>query len=237
IVGKAQHQVGVLFGQQKADTIVLVEPADDPEDLLHDDRREPHRWFVEQHQHRSRHQRAPDRNHLLFASRGETAARFAPFLEARKPAVDALKIAFERTATRPMQEASGEKILLDRELGKDMAALEYLDDALGDEVGGMKMPRRLAPPGDRAAAHRAAFRGQQVGDRLERRRLPGAVGAEKCDNRALLDPARRAAQSPQRLTIERLDIIDLEKRRYGHGGSFWARQLVASRSAMPFSLA
>src|SRR6202040_3075972 len=120
----------------------------------------------------------PDRNHLLLAARGKTAAGFAPVLEAWKPVVDTLKIVCERTAARPAQETAGQEILLDRELGKDMAALEHLDDALGDEVGGMKMPRRLAAPGDRTAAQRAAFRGQQVGDSLERRRLPGAVGAE-----------------------------------------------------------
>ena len=52
-------------------------------------------------------------------------------------------------------------------------------------VGGVERVDALAGKGDRALGHLAALGAQQVRDRLQRRRLAGAVAAEQRDNAAL----------------------------------------------------
>src|SRR5215471_21012856 len=42
----AQRHVGVLLGEQERHALVLIEAFDDPENLLHDLRRKPHRGLV-----------------------------------------------------------------------------------------------------------------------------------------------------------------------------------------------
>src|SRR5512147_998571 len=59
----AQRDVGVLLR--------------DLEDLLDELRREPHRGLIQQDHPRPRHERAPDRGHLLLAARGVAGERAA----------------------------------------------------------------------------------------------------------------------------------------------------------------
>ena len=66
-VGDVERHQGVLLDEQDRRAL-LVDLDDDLEDLLDEDRREPHRRLVEQEQVRLRHQRPPDRAHLLLAA-------------------------------------------------------------------------------------------------------------------------------------------------------------------------
>ena len=58
---------------------------------------------------------------------------------------------------------------------------------------------RLVSPQDGAAADFAALRPEEIGDRLERRRLAGAVRPEKRDDRSFRDLERHAAKREDRL--------------------------------------
>src|SRR4029077_15292326 len=55
-------------------------------------RPEPPRGLVQQHHARPRHERAPERGHLLLAARGVARLRGAALLEARKITVDLLQL-------------------------------------------------------------------------------------------------------------------------------------------------
>ena len=69
----------------------------------------------------------------------------------------------------------------------------------------------LAVEGDRALGDLAALGAQQVGDRLQRRRLAGAVGAEQRDDAAL---AARSSETPFStridVVVDDLDVVDGE---------------------------
>src|SRR5271166_1969180 len=65
VIGKAERDVGVLLGEEEAHPLLLVEAADDLEDLLDDLRGEAHRRLVEQDHARPRHESTADRHHLL----------------------------------------------------------------------------------------------------------------------------------------------------------------------------
>src|SRR5882672_2855862 len=66
VVGDGQGLVGVLLDEQHGGAVV-VNLANDAKDLLHEHRGQAERGLVQKHQPGLRHQRAPDRQHLLLA--------------------------------------------------------------------------------------------------------------------------------------------------------------------------
>ncbi len=69
-----------------------VDLLDDVKDLLHEDRREPHGWFVKQQHLRPCHQRASDRKHLLLTTRHGSSRLELSLLEAREETKDFLEV-------------------------------------------------------------------------------------------------------------------------------------------------
>ena len=65
----------------------------------------------------------------------------------------------------------------------------------------------LAAVEDPALGHVAALGAQQVGDRLERGRLPGAVRAEQRDDLAFLHLQRHALQHEDHVVVDHLDAV------------------------------
>src|SRR5712692_4365641 len=92
VVGEIERQRGVLLDQQHAHVFIAVEVAQDAEQLLYDQRGEPERRLVEQHQARAQHHGAADRQHLLLAAGQGAGLLAAPLLEPREIAVDALDV-------------------------------------------------------------------------------------------------------------------------------------------------
>ena len=89
------------------------------------------------------------------------------------------------------------RFFLDGELGEAVPPLQDLHDTLTNEVGRTKPARRHAAPGDRTFADAAARGAEQVRHSLERRALPGAVGAEQSYDRALRNPKGHPAQGQE----------------------------------------
>ena len=133
-----------------------------------------------------------------------------------------------------------------------MASFHHLDHAELDQIG--RAERSDASPGERdgALGHLAALGAQQVGDRLQRGGLAGAVGAQERDDAALLDLQRDALQHQDDVVVHDLDVADRKQRpgrlrgaldpaRQSGGGHLAARpsstQLVQSRGVMPCSFA
>ena len=76
---------------QHGEAVLPVQGADGIENLPRDQRREPERGFVQHQQARSAHQRAPDRQHLLFSAGQCAAALGHAFLQPREQREDAFK--------------------------------------------------------------------------------------------------------------------------------------------------
>src|SRR2546427_13205493 len=66
---RVERDAGVLLDDEHGKAVAVVELADDPEDLAHDQGREPQRGLVEHQQSRARHDRAREGKHLLLTSR------------------------------------------------------------------------------------------------------------------------------------------------------------------------
>src|SRR5215471_2921785 len=116
VVGVPQRHARVLLGEQEADPLLPVEVLHDSEDLLDDLRRESERGLVEQDHARPRHERAPQRRHLLLSARGVPREARAALPESREVRVHALEIPRKVGATHGARVRAGKEILLDRQV-------------------------------------------------------------------------------------------------------------------------
>src|SRR5271166_331467 len=213
-----KRDIGVLLGEQERDALLLVEAADDLENLLDHLGGEPHRRLIEQDELGARHHRPPERAHLLLAARSVARLSVATLLEARKIAIDAVQVAHHRRAAVPAREGAGEQILFDGQMPEAMAAFHDLNRAAPYKVVGGEPVDPFALEQDRALGHLAAFGAKEVRYRLQGRGLAGAVGAEQRDNAALGRRKRNALQHQGDRIVDDLDIEDVEDGVRGSGG-------------------
>ncbi len=199
LVGERDGALGALLDEENGEAGIpdLRQRCEDDVDDL---RREPERRLVEQQDLRVGGQRTPDCELLLLATRQHTRLPGAELAQDRKELVGSR----EAVAVRA-RSAAGEaeaEVLLHRELAEDAASLWYERHAA---------PRHLFRPasydrcpvepdvtaGDRGRAH----------DRMERRRLPGAVRPNQPDDLPGTHLERQAADSLDRSEPDR-EVLD-----------------------------
>ena len=185
VVRRLERHVGVLLDQQHGDVLLLVEAADDGEDLLDQDRRQPQRRLVEQHQLGPGHQRPPDRQHLLLAARQEACLRALALAQDREVGIDDVEVALDVGAVAAGVGAH-HQVALDRHEREDLAPLRHMGDALPRHPVGLAADDAAAAERDRAL-----LRLHGPAHRFQHRGLAGAVGAQDGDDLAL--GARRSS--------------------------------------------
>ena len=89
VIGEAENLLGFLFDNDHRQAFVPRQTAQGTQHFIDDDRGKAFRRLVQQQQARIEHQRAADRQHLLFAARQLVAEIAAAFFQARKHLVDA----------------------------------------------------------------------------------------------------------------------------------------------------
>src|SRR5687767_6952859 len=94
-----------------------------------------------------------------------------------------------------------------------MPPFHHLADAAAHQLSRAGAIDALAAEGDLSLGDLAALGAQQVGDRLERGGLAGAIGAEQRDDAALLDLERDALQHEDHVVVDHLDAVH---RQHGH---------------------
>ena len=217
VAREAQRHIGVLLGEQERHAFLVVEVFDDHENLLDDLRRQPHRRLVEQDHLRARHQRAADRAHLLLAARGVAGQRILALGQLGEIAIDHVDVALGRGLAVGPREGAGQQIFLDGEMAEAMAAFHHLDAAAPDQIVGRAVVHLGAVEQDRALGDLAAFGMQQIGDRLQRGGLAGAVGPEQRHDAALRHVERHALEHQNDAVVDDLDVAHREKRLLGGG--------------------
>ena len=121
------------------------------EHLLHNERRQACRRLVHQQHLRFRHQRAPDRAHLLLAARHGAGRLQAAVLQPGKQMIDVVELLGEAGA-RGRDEGADTQILLDRQLWKQPAVFRHMRDAMLDDVMRRLAADRLPLEGHAAVA-------------------------------------------------------------------------------------
>ena len=209
-IGQRQRQIEMVIDDDDGD--FLAQPVEGLEQLLDHGRRQALEGLVEQqHPHVAR-QRARHRDHLLLAA-GEIIRRAVePLANAREIFVDALAGPVHAVAGLALQPAEFE-ILLDAHAGEQAAALRHIADA---------EPRDSAPTNCPISSLSAeldrSVRGRRDADqRLEQRRLAGAVAAQQRDDLVLVQREVDVVEDVA-LAVERIDIVDRQQRVDAGGG-------------------
>lgn len=201
---------GVLFHQEDGQSFGAVQLADRFENLLHDDRRQTQRRFVQKQQLRTAHQGAGDGEHLLLAARQCSGPLVDTLLQPREEGEDALQILVE--VILPDQGGAHLQVFHHRHAAEDAAAFRRLGNLTLHDVVRRQMGDVFAAiddlpgTGARVAAHRHHEGG-----------FAGAVGADQRYDLALVDVH---VDAPERLdlAVERLDPANGQKRRRGRRG-------------------
>ncbi len=103
-----------------------------------------------------------------------------------------------------------DQIVLDRQILEDAATFEHLHDAALDDLVRRQAVEPFAVELDIALGDLAALGVQQPRDRLQGRRLAGAVGAEKGGDMPLLGGQRYALQHQNRAVVDDFDVVERE---------------------------
>src|SRR5437588_2246539 len=106
-----EREVRILLDEEEGRFLLPIDPSDDGEDLLHEQRREPERRLVEQDQFRPRHQRAADGEHLLLPSREISGQPPAEIAQPGKIVEAHLPIALQLRAVVPGEPAHGDVLV------------------------------------------------------------------------------------------------------------------------------
>jgi hypothetical protein len=104
-----------------------------------------------------------------------------------------------------------DQILFDGERSKASPSLQHLYEACAHEFRCRRRRDVQAVEDYPAGRYPAALGRQKIGDRLQRRRLPGAVGAQQSENLAFAQRQTEAAQRDDRVVVTRLDVVDHEE--------------------------
>src|SRR5574341_223972 len=182
--GDGERVTDVLLDEQHREALPANDALDRLQDALDEERREPERRLVEQEQAGPHHEGHPETDHALLAP-GERAGELLPSLgEDRQEGQDRLPPLRHEP---PVLDGEGAEleVLGHREVGEDEVLLR------GDG-GAPAHARRARGLADRRAIedHPSPPDRQEARDRLERRRLAGAVVADEDDDLARVDRQR-----------------------------------------------
>ena len=187
-MGDGERLHDVLLDQQDGEP-VPIEPADQGEHLLDQDRREAERRLVQDQELGLAHQAAADRQHLLLAARQRAGGLDEPLAEPWKDRQYVVEVLRPRGAAAAV--AAELEILAHREVGEHAAPFRHLHQpGLDDAHGG------CARDVGAVEADRAAERPVEAGNVVVEGRLAGAVAAQQRH-----DLARRRPQDRRRAAL------------------------------------
>src|SRR5262252_466444 len=193
-VGQPRRELEILLREQNGQALPF-QRGDLLAEGLHDHRRQPLRWLVEQENTRIAHQRARHREHLLLPT-GEAPA--APARHLAKPG-EVLVDTIDTPAARAL--GAYEEILRHREIAEDASVFWHPADAEPADLMRQERVKRLPVEGDGAARHL-----DQAHDGLEGGGLARAVPPKQRDDLALARLERHAVKHARR-AIGRLDRV------------------------------
>src|SRR5580700_7886771 len=194
MVAEFAGKVEILLDQHDGDLAERAQIGNGAADILDDRRLDAFGRLVEQEEPRPHHQGAADRELLLLAARKIAAAPTQHGLEHREQRKHV--VGHAALLARQRRE-TGAQIFLDREEGKDFAALRHIGDAAPRPLRRFERGDVAAFPGDGAAAHRLL-----AGQRIEETGLADAVPPQHAGDLARLRLERHRPQRLRRAVVQ-----------------------------------
>ncbi len=182
--------------------VVVPQPFHRLGELLEDHRRETERRLVEDQQLRLHHQRAGDREHLLFAAGQRFGDLGLAFFEDGKQLEEPGELRFARGGRQVL--AAEIEVLAHRHVAEQLARLRALDDAAARDRSGRHAAQRAIAETDRPRVR------HEAGDGVEERRLAGTVEADDRHELSLANVDRDVVER-LRLVVEDAHAVDAEQ--------------------------
>src|SRR6266498_2909160 len=211
VVGDPEREVRVLLDEEQARLLLAVHAHEDLEDLAGEEGGEPERRLVEEDEPGSRHERPPDGEHLLLAA-GEVPRELAAVPAQRREVVEDEGVVALQAGAVAAGVAAHHDVLVDGEVLEDAASLHHLEDAAADDLLGREPVDACSVELDGAVGDLALLGVEEIRDRLQGRRLPGAVRSEERDDLAAGDLERESLQHQDHVVVDDLDVLQA---RYG----------------------
>src|SRR5262245_26986027 len=167
-----QCHMCVLLDEQDGGSIV-IELAHDVEYLCDDEGREPERRLVHEQHARPRHERAGDREYLLFPAGESSGQLLVSLAQPGEAGIHPLEISIDSGPVVALIGAC-EQVFAHAHLREDEPVLGHERDAVRDDSG-----RRKSDQLDAGELNRAAPRMQETGNRHHQRGLAGTVRANQ----------------------------------------------------------
>ena len=205
-LGDVEREVRVLLDQQDRRAL-LVDLGDRLVDALDEDRRDAHRRLVEQQQLRARPS-ARARSRASAARRRTSCPPSASRAPCRRG---------NSSKTRSRSSSIARCRGAGRRRARGSRARSCAGSTCGPRATARCPSRTMSCGGDASRSPRPSKRIEPVarrrepGDRAQRRRLAGAVGADQRDALALLDGQRDALERLD-VAVVGVDVVDLEER-------------------------
>ncbi len=168
-----------------------IDGAHDAEYVLHHQRRQTERRFIQQQQPRTQHQRPRHGEHLLLASGKRAGLLVPPLLQPREIGENPLQILRDRGPILARVGADTQ-ILFRSQVEKGPAAIGHMGNAEPRDILGGDFFDRLSVEADRAAPP------QHAADCAQQRGLAGTVGAENGRDASLFHRESHVAQDIRR---------------------------------------
>jgi len=210
VLDQVERHGGVLLDQKHCDFAFVVDAPDDIHDLVHKHRSEPETRFVQQQQFGLGHERAPDRQHLLFAA-GEIASLRAGTLgQTGKPREGPFNKTVDVSAIA-MHGGRRQEVFPRRQMCKNPAAFEHVGEPEPHPVRRVKREKILSRESDFSLRHLASLGPQKTADRLQSRALTSAVCPEEGYEAPLGHVDGNALDREKHAVIGHLDIVEAEQ--------------------------
>ena len=201
-IRKLERRAHVLLDHQHGRAAV-GQPPQQRHHVLHELGRQPDRRLVDQQHARAQQQRPADLELLLLAARHRRRLVVDALADARKPLQHLLDAGGKLLARQ--RDAAELQVVPHGQRPEQVAALRHERDAIGEEIA-----RRLPVDALAFEAHLARPRDQHAEQRLQHRRLAGAVGSDQQRDLALPRIQRRLVQDREARRVPGNDLLEFD---------------------------
>src|SRR5262245_34541548 len=209
MVGDVEREGRALLDDEDGQAKLAPDLDETPQQLLDDDRRETERELVHQQELGPADQRAAKRQHLPLAARQQPAEAILQVGQPRKELVDEV-LAPAPLGRRPARDRR-KKVLRHGQIGKHLVALGDEHDAAAGDLVRRQIVDALALERDGALGDARVVDAEEAGDRAQRRRLAGAVGAEQRHDLFRRDGQRDALHGRDGALVHDFQLVDGEQ--------------------------
>src|ERR687887_923841 len=210
VVGDIERHRGALLDDQNGNAELAPDVGKPPQQILHQQRCEAEREFVDEQEFGRADEAACQRQHLPLAAGKKAADAVAQIAELRKKLVGELLAPSSLDGGAAARNRRGQ-VLGDREIGKYLVAFGHQHDSAPRVLVRKTILDARAFERDRPLADACVVDAEEARDRPQGRGLAGAVRSQQRDDTTRLDRKGDALHGGDGALIDHLELVDCQQ--------------------------